>query len=197
VCSSDLTWANIPKRDFITTFSGLRAHCDRNDFVLGEPEDAPMFFDAVGIESPGLSSSPAIGDYLAKLAAEKLNAQPNPSFDPIRKGIPKFRDMTAEERAAAIAADPDFAKIVCRCETVTEAEIRQAIRRPVGARTVDGIKRRTRAGMGRCQAGFCTPRVVEILCEELGLDPTEVSKFGGNSKLLTGHLFEGDDDHAE
>ena len=191
------TWANIPKRDFITTFSGLRAHCDRNDFVLGEPEDAPMFFDAVGIESPGLSSSPAIGDYLAKLAAEKLNAQPNPSFDPIRKGIPKFRDMTAEERAAAIAADPDFAKIVCRCETVTEAEIRQAIRRPVGARTVDGIKRRTRAGMGRCQAGFCTPRVVEILCEELGLDPTEVSKFGGNSKLLTGHLFEGDDDHAE
>ncbi|MDO4566161.1 MAG: NAD(P)/FAD-dependent oxidoreductase [Oscillospiraceae bacterium] len=183
-------WEKIPTRDFITNFSGLRAHCvTTNDFVIGEPDDAPMFFNAAGIESPGLTSSPAIAEHLATEIASKLDARENASFNPIRKGIPKFREMTKEERAEAIKANPDFAKIVCRCETVTEAEIREAIRRPVGARTVDGIKRRTRAGMGRCQAGFCTPRVVEILCEELGLDPTEVTKFGGDSRLIEGHLF--------
>ena len=104
--------------------------------------------------------------------------------------------MSDEERAAAIAADPDFGKIVCRCETVTEAEIRESIRRPVGARDVDGVKRRTRAGMGRCQAGFCTPRVVEILAEELGISPLEVTKFGGDSRLLQGYLFEEDRENA-
>ncbi|MEG0751105.1 MAG: NAD(P)/FAD-dependent oxidoreductase [Oscillospiraceae bacterium] len=183
------TWKDIPRRDMITNFSGIRAHCDRGDFVIGEPDDAPMFFNAVGVESPGLTSSPAIADYLAKDVADKLGAKKNEKFDPIRKGIPKFREMNKEQRAEAIASNPDFAKIVCRCETVTEAEIREAIRRPVGARTVDGIKRRTRAGMGRCQAGFCTPRVVEILCEELNLTPLEVTKFGGDSKLLADNLF--------
>ena len=128
--------------------------------------------------------------------AEKLSLAPNPDFDPIRKSISKFREMSDEERAAAIAADPDFGKIVCRCETVTEAEIRESIRRPVGARDVDGVKRRTRAGMGRCQAGFCTPRVVEILAEELGISPLEVTKFGGDSKLLQGYLFEEDRENA-
>lgn len=189
-----LTWEHIPMRDVITTFSGIRAHCDRDDFVLGEAPDAPMFFNAVGVESPGLTSSPAIGRYLAELVAEKLGAKRNESFNPIRKGIPKFREMTNEERSKAIAANPEYAKIVCRCETVTEAEIRQAIRRPVGARTMDGIKRRTRAGMGRCQAGFCTPRTVQILSEELQISPLKVSKFGGDSELLSSFLFqEGDD----
>lgn len=184
------SWDKIPKRDMITNFSGLRAHCDTTgDFVIGEPDDAPMFFNAAGVESPGLTSSPAIAEDLATQIAGKLNATKKDDFNPIRKGIPKFREMNSEERAAAIAANPDYAKIVCRCETVTEAEIREAIRRPVGARTVDGIKRRTRAGMGRCQAGFCTPRVVEILCEELGLDATEVTKFGGDSALIQDHLF--------
>ena len=104
--------------------------------------------------------------------------------------------MTAAEREAAIASDPDFGKVVCRCETVTEAEIRKAIRRPVGALDIDGVKRRTRAGMGRCQAGFCTPRTVEILSEELGISPLEVTKFGGDSRLLQGYLFEEGEDHA-
>ncbi len=189
-----LTWEHIPMRDVITTFSGIRAHCDRDDFVLGEAPDAPMFFNAVGVESPGLTSSPAIGRYLADLVAEKLHAKVNPNYNPIRKGIPKFREMTNEERAKAIASNPDYAKVVCRCETVTEAEIREAIRRPVGARTIDGIKRRTRAGMGRCQAGFCTPRTVEILSEELHISPLEVTKFGGNSKLLSGNLFQKGDE---
>ena len=92
--------------------------------------------------------------------------------------------MTNEERSAAIAADPAFARIICRCETVTEAEIRDAIRRPVGARTLDGVKRRVRAGAGRCQGGFCMPRVIEILAEELGIAPTAVTRSGGNSYVL-------------
>ena len=184
------TWEHIPTRGFITTFSGLRSTGDTGDFVLGEPEDAPRFFNCCAVESPGLTSSPAIADWLSKDIAAKLELEPNPDFNPIRKSIPKFREMNDEEREAAIAANPDFGKIVCRCETVTEAEIREAIRRPVGALDVDGIKRRTRAGMGRCQAGFCTPRTVEILAEELGISPLEVTKFGGKSKLLKEYLFE-------
>lgn len=189
------TWKDIPGRALITEFSGLRAHCDRNDFVIGEAPDAEFFFNAAGIESPGLSSAPAIGRSLAEEIAEKLGAQKDPKFDPIRKGIPKFRELSNEKRAALIAADPDYAKIVCRCEMVTEAEIRESIRRPVGARTMDGIKRRTRAGMGRCQAGFCTPCVMEILCEELNLTPDQVTKCGGKSKLITGYLFSKEHSH--
>ena len=184
------TWEHIPTRGFITTFAGLRATGDTGDFILGEAEDAPLFFNCCAIESPGLTSSPAIAKWTANQIAERLELKENPYFDPIRKAIPKFREMSDEEREAAIAADPDFGKIVCRCETVTEAEIRESIRRPVGARDVDGVKRRTRAGMGRCQAGFCTPRTVEILAEELGISPLEVTKFGGESKILRGYLFE-------
>lgn len=184
-----LTWPDLPPRGAITVFSGNRAHCTKDDFILGECADAPLFFDAAGVESPGLTSAPAIGRALAKEIAEKLHLEPDPSFDPIRKGIPKFRELDNTAREKLIAEDPGYAKIVCRCELVTEAEIREAIRRPVGARTVDGIKRRTRAGMGRCQAGFCTPRTVEILAEELGISPLEVTKFGGKSKLLDGPLF--------
>ncbi|WP_277668436.1 NAD(P)/FAD-dependent oxidoreductase [Caproiciproducens galactitolivorans] len=194
---ASLTWEHIPMRNFITTYSGLRAHCDRNDFVLGEAPDAPMFFNAAGVESPGLTSAPAIAQYLAEMIADKLSANKNENFNPIRKGIPKFREMNDEQRARAISINPDYAKVVCRCETVTEAEIREAIRRPVGARSVDGVKRRTRAGMGRCQAGFCTPRTVEILCEELHISPLEVTKFGGNSKYIESYLFEkGDNENA-
>lgn len=187
---ASITWEDIPTRSFITTFAGVRAHCDRDDFVLGEAPDAKMFFNAAGVESPGLTSSPAIGVYLAGLIADKLGAKEKANFDPIRHAIPAFREMTNEQRTRAISANPDYAKVVCRCETVTEAEIRQAIRRPVGARTLDGVKFRVRAGMGRCQAGFCTPRTVQILCEELGVDPLEITKGAGASKLLMSHLFD-------
>ncbi len=190
------TWEHIPTRGFITTFAGLRSTGDTGDFILGEAEDAPLFFNCCAIESPGLTSSPAIAKWTAEQVADRLDLEPNPAFDPIRKAIPRFREMTDEQREAAIAADPAFGKIVCRCETITEAEIRESIRRPVGARDVDGIKRRTRAGMGRCQAGFCTPRVVEILAEELNISPLEVTKFGGGSKLLQGYLFKEGNEHA-
>lgn len=184
-----LTWENIPNRAFITNFSGVRSHPDTNDFIIGEASDTPLFFNAAGIESPGLTSSPAIACYLADEISKKLNAKPNKNFNPIRKSIPKFREMTNKQKREAIAANEDYGKIVCRCETITEAEIRQAIRRPVGARTIDGIKLRTRAGMGRCQSGFCLPRVLEILAEELNIKQTDVTKFGGKSNIVEDYIF--------
>ncbi len=184
-----LSWENIPARGFITAFSGIRAHLVQDDFVLGEPGDTPFFFNAAGVESPGLTAAPAIAVYLAESVAQRLRAQENPAFDPVRRGIPKFRMMAAAERARMIAENPDYANVVCRCETVTEAEIRESIRRPVGARTVDGVKFRTRAGMGRCQSGFCLTRVMEILSEELGVPETEITKSGGGSKLVFGRIF--------
>ncbi len=189
------TWPNLPARAFITSFAGLRAHCDRDDFIVGEVPDAPLFFDAAGIESPGLTSSPAIGYELADMVGQALKAARKKDFDPIRKGIPKFRELTNEKRAKLIEENKDFSKIVCRCETVTEAEIREAIRRPVGAVTVDGIKIRTRAGMGRCQAGFCTPRVLEILSEELHIPLEAIRKSGKDSRYVFGKIF--DDMEAE
>lgn len=190
LAAGSLTWNGIPSRGFITTYAGLRATSDHGDFILGEVSDAKNFFNCCGIDSPGLTAAPAIGKRISEQVAEKLGLEENKTFSPFRKAIPKFREMNDTERIRAIMANPDYASIVCRCENVTEAEIREAIRRPVGARDLDGIKRRTRAGMGRCQAGFCSPRVLEILAEELGVSVTEVTKCGGDSKMVKGMLFE-------
>ncbi|MHB9900416.1 FAD-dependent oxidoreductase [Clostridium botulinum] len=179
-----LSIKEIPMRQVITSFAGLRAHEENSDFIIGEAEDAKNFINAIGIESPGLTSAPAIGEYIREMIVEKLKPEENKEFNPIRKDIPKFREMINEERKEMIKENSDYGKIVCRCEVVTEGEIRDAIRRPLGAKTVDGIKRRTRAGMGRCQSGFCSNRIVEILAEELGIKRNEVTKFGGNSKIL-------------
>ncbi|MGJ8741112.1 NAD(P)/FAD-dependent oxidoreductase [Clostridium botulinum] len=179
-----LSIKEIPMRQVITSFAGLRAHEENSDFIIGEAEDAKNFINAIGIESPGLTSAPAIGEYIREMIVEKLKPEENKEFNPIRKDIPKFREMTNEERKEIIKENSAYGKIVCRCEVVTEGEIRDAIRRPLGAKTVDGIKRRTRAGMGRCQSGFCSNRIVEILAEELGIKRNEVTKFGGNSKIL-------------
>ena len=178
------TWNGLPLSGVIATFAGLRARGDRDDFVLGEPPDAPGFFNAAAIESPGLTAAPALGVWLAERIAGKLGAAKRPDFVSGSSHWPQFRSLNAEERAAAVARDPAYGRIVCRCETVTEAEVRAAIRCRIGARTLDGVKRRTRAGMGRCQGGFCTPRIIAILCEELGLTPEQVTKFGGESRLI-------------
>lgn len=183
---------NLPTRQIITSFAGQRAHMadfggeEDDDFVIGEAEDAPGFFDAAGIESPGLSSAPAIGEYVAEWIAARLSAKEKPDFKEKRKGMPNMAEADEEERKRLIAEDPAFANVICRCELVTEGEILAAIRRTLGATTLDGIKRRTRAGMGRCQAGFCSPKTVEILAEELGKDIGEITKTGGESRLLTG-----------
>ncbi len=173
---------DIPTRQVITSFAGLRAHEDGDDFVLGE--SAPGFFDAAGIESPGLTSAPAIGEYLAELIAEKLGLSENPAFDPLRKGVPKVKDLPVEERAALLRKDPAYGQIVCRCEEISYGEIRDAIHGILGAKTLDGIKRRTRAGMGRCQGGFCSPRVMDLLSQELGLDLTQIRKSGNDAQIV-------------
>ena len=173
---------NIPTRQVITSFSGLRAHEDGDDFVLGE--HAPGFFDAAGIESPGLTSAPAIGEYLAGLIGEKLSLPENPNFDPIRKGVPKLKEMEPEQRAEMIRQNPAYGQIICRCEEVSQGEILDAIHGILGAKTLDGVKRRTRAGMGRCQAGFCSPRVMDLLSQELGMDLTQVRKSGKDAQIV-------------
>lgn len=178
----------IPMNQVIASFSGLRSHCTKDDFVIGEAEDSKNFINAAGIESPGLSSAPAIAEMIEKIVVEKLNPEENPEFNPIRKGIPKFREMSNEERKEMIKKVPEYGKIVCRCETVTEGEILDSIRRPLGATTLDGVKRRTRSGMGRCQAGFCSSKIVDILCKELNLEKTEITKFGGKSNLIIGKI---------
>ncbi len=184
--TASLSVGVLPERQIITSFAGLRAHLETGDFEIGEAPDAEGFINAAGIESPGLSSAPAIGEYIAELIAKKLSAEPNPSFDPVRRGIRKFREMSNEERTRCIAENPAYGRVVCRCETVTEAEIVEAICRPLGATTLDGIKRRTRAGMGRCQSGFCSTRVMEILERELKIPRETVTKFGKGSELLVG-----------
>ena len=140
----------IPFRQVITSFAGLRAHEDGDDFVIGEPEDAPGFFDAAGIESPGLTSAPAIGVYLAGLIAEKSGAALNERFEGRRKGIVRPQELDRGEREALIKEHPEYGTIVCRCEGVSEGEILDAIHRTLGAVSLDGIKRRVRQGMGRC-----------------------------------------------
>ena len=184
-----LTWPKVNTRATITTFSGVRAHPDTDDFIIGPVHGAPEgAFEAIGIESPGLSAAPAIGEELGNLAAAFLKLPEKARFLPAVPLLRPFFAMTEEERAAACEKDPEYGRIVCRCEVVTEAEIRDAIRRPVGARSIDAVKRRTRAGMGRCQGGFCSPRVMEILCEELHVSPLEITKCGGESRLLAGTL---------
>ena len=181
---AERTWPAVSVRSNITNFSGVRAHLDTDDFVTGPVSGAPDAFEAIGIESPGLSSAPAVAVELSSLVAESMSLVRKPSILPPRKPLKPFHDMDDEERAAAVRSDPLNGNIICRCEIVTEAEIREAIRRPVGARTVDGVKRRTRAGMGRCQGGFCSPRVASIISEETGLSLKEITKDGGESRLL-------------
>ncbi len=177
---------NIPFRQVITSFAGLRAHEDHDDFVIGEAEDAAGFFDAAGIESPGLSSAPAIGAFLAKAIAGKAGAQEKADWNGTRKGIVRPETLGREERAALIKENPAYGTIICRCEGVSEGEIVDAITRTLGAKSLDGIKRRVRQGMGRCQAGFCTPRTMEILARECGIAMEEICKNAPGSEMLTG-----------
>lgn len=180
-----LTMPGLNKRNIITQFSGLRAHEAGDDFVVGESE-IEGFFNVAGIESPGLTAAPAIAVEIANLIAKKYNLSKKENFIKTRKGIPCFAKLTNEERQKLIDINPLYGKIVCRCEVVTEGEIIDSIRRPLGATDLDGVKRRTRSGMGRCQMSFCTPRILEILAEELKVDLTEITKCGGNSKVVAG-----------
>ncbi len=179
---------SLSKRDVITIFSGIRATPDTHDFIIEEDENIKNFINVAGIESPGLTSSVAIGRYIAELVSDKLNAKINLNFNPYREDIKRFSELSDGEREKMIKLYPSFGNIVCRCELVSEYEIVEAIRR--GARTIDSVKRRTRAGMGRCQGGFCLPRVMDILSRELKIDKTHITKFGKNSYILTEKRWE-------
>ncbi len=178
--------AELPMRQVITSFAGLRAHEDHHEFIIGEAKDARGFVDVSGIESPGLSSAPAIGLMVADIVSKMMDLDENPDFIATRRGILNPSELSKEERAKLIEVKPEYGNIICRCEMITEGEILDAIHRPVGARSLDGVKRRTRAGMGRCQAGFCSPRTMEILARELHVSMADITKSGGDSKLIVG-----------
>lgn len=185
--TSALSVKNVPMRAVITSFAGLRAHEDAGDFVLGEAEDAEGFFNAAGIESPGLSSAPAIGVMIAKEVANKLSLSENTSFNGKRKGILNPATLSLEERNELIKKNPAYGQIICRCESISKGEMLDAINRTLGARDLDGVKRRTRGGMGRCQGGFCSPRVMELLEQEVPMSPFDVTKNGENAKIVFGY----------
>lgn len=174
----------VPAGQVITSFAGLRAHLNGGDFVIGPVKEVPGFFDVAGIESPGLSCAPAIGIYVAKLVEEYMPAENDENFVFERKGIAHMSLLSDSEKQALICQNPAYGNVICRCEMITEGEILDAIHRPLGATTTDGIKRRTRAGMGRCQSGFCLPKVVEILARELGADESLICKASGDSYYL-------------
>ncbi len=172
-------------RNAITSFSGNRAHPTSDDFIIGSSAVNKNFINAAGIESPGLSSAPAIAEMVEGIVLELAGGlEKKADYNPIRPEPVRFRHMSTEERAKLIEKNKAYGRIVCRCETITEGEILDAIHAPAGARDVDGVKRRTRAGMGRCQGGFCGSKVVEILARELGVEMNEITKFGGESKIM-------------
>jgi glycerol-3-phosphate dehydrogenase len=179
-----LTSSSIPFHKIIRSYAGLRATSDRGDFIIEEAEGAKGFINVAGYESPGLSAIPAVAKYVVQLLVNisgGLTAKDN--FNPIRKKVLRFVELTEEEKRQLIKINPTYGKIVCRCETVTEGEIIDAIYR--GARSVKAVKKRTRSGCGRCQGGFCGPRIVEILARELGKSMKDIPYDHSKAYILT------------
>ena len=180
------TTAGIDYRNQVRNFAGVRANTAGDDFIIGFA--APRFVDCAGIKSPGLTAAPAIGEYVVGLLKE------DGLFMPVRCGfedgrrVVRIKELSAEEKNRAIAKNPLYGRVICRCESITEGEIVDAIRSPIPAHTVDGVKRRTNAGMGRCQGGFCGPRVVEILARELGCDQLDILKDRDGSYILSSKM---------
>ncbi len=176
---------NIPFDKAITSFCGLRSVGSTGDFIITSPQKG--FINAAGIESPGLSSSPAIAEYIVNMLKDTgLELKENENFNPFRKPSHAFREADIDTKNRIIKKDSRYGKIVCRCETVTEGEIVEAIHQNPGARDIDGVKRRTRSGLGRCQGGFCLPYVAEILSKELGIPYEAVTKSGKASEIVIG-----------
>ena len=173
-------------RDNIKNFNGLRAESDQPDFIIGEVEDAPYFFNIAGTKSPGLTSAPAIGLDVANMIVEKLGNVNKKTEHKKNKPQIHFMELSNEEKAEVIKKDPRYGRIICRCESIIEGEIVDVIHRMVGAKTVDGVKKRCRPGMGRCQGGFCGPRVQEILARELNKKLDEIVQDKVGSYILTG-----------
>ena len=181
--SADRLCRNLPRGAAITSFAGVRAYCDRHDFVIEWSEADDHLFNVAGIESPGLTSAPAIGRHVAKQLSAALSLAQKTDFAATRRPAHFFSQLSQEEKCAYIKEHPDYGRIVCRCEGISLGEIRDAVRTAPRAETVDAVKRRTRAGMGRCQGGFCQPVVVRVISEELGIPYEQVTKSGGGSHI--------------
>jgi len=169
----------------ITSFCGLRAVGSTGDFIINS--NVENVINVAGIESPGLSSAPAIAEYVRDMLAENgLELNEKADFNPIREPKHHFREASVEEKNEIIKKDPSYGRIICRCETVSEGEILDAIRSNPPARDIDGVKRRTRSGMGRCQGGFCGPYVMELIAKERNVAFESVTKSGGESVMVYG-----------
>lgn len=182
----------LSRRDVITSYAGLRpktvssAVGGFDDFTIAEVPELPGMMHLVGIESPGLTAAPAMALDIVKWVSTYLPLRSNSQFHPQRKATVIFNELPPQQQAELVDADPDYGQIVCRCETITRKEILEAIHNPLGAQTIGAIKYRSRATMGRCQGGFCGPRIEEILEEEMGVLPTKMSLRGDGSWLFAG-----------
>lgn len=180
---------SVPLGKTITSFCGLRAVGSTGDFIINSPIKG--FINAAGIESPGLSASPAIAKYIVDIIKnDGIRLTENKSYNPVRKPSHYFREASFEEKNRIIKENPSYGRVICRCETVTEGEIAAAIHTNPGARDIDGVKRRTRSGMGRCQGGFCMPAVAEILAREMNVPFESITKIGGESLITFGKTKE-------
>lgn len=175
----------LPRDQIITTFSGIRVEPDTGDFVIREYPQAPGFIDVAGIKSPGLTAAPAFALQVEKYIIKYFGMIDIKSdYQPRRRKLIHFQDLPHEERRELVEKDSRYGRIICRCETVTEGEIVDLIHRNAGARTLDGVKRRARCGGGRCQGGFCGPRIIEILARELGIPRVRIRKDGAGSEII-------------
>ncbi|NLT73499.1 MAG: NAD(P)/FAD-dependent oxidoreductase [Chloroflexi bacterium] len=175
----------LESRQIIRSFTGLRASGSTGDFMIDAPKERPGLLILAGIESPGLTASPAIALEVVEMLREAgLELQERAEYVPLRRGIPRFSQLSPAEQEALIARDPRYGRIICRCETVTEGEVVAACHGAIPARTYDALKRRTRVGTGRCQGGFDLPLVLEIMARELGLSPLEITQKGGASNIV-------------
>ena len=178
---------NVKLNSVITSFAGIRAHSTKNDFIIEPSKVNPHFINVAGIESPGLSAAPAIAEYVEEIMLDTMGKLPKKvKWQRTRPEPVRFRELSTVERRELIEKNPAYGQIVCRCETVTEGEIIDACHSTIPALDLDGIKRRTRAGMGRCQSGFCGPKVAEIISRELKEDLLDVTKFGRKSNVVVG-----------
>lgn len=177
-------------RENIRNFAGIRANTEFDEFCIGESRSAKGFLNLGGIKSPGLTAAAAIGRYAAGLLKDMgLELIEKDSFDDTREVI-RFKELSDLEKNELIERDPAFGRVICRCETITEGEIVAALHSVIPARSINGVKRRCNAGMGRCQGGFCSPRVCRIIARELGIDETEVVEEKEGSNVLYSRLKE-------
>ncbi|MEA2076974.1 MAG: NAD(P)/FAD-dependent oxidoreductase [Candidatus Marinimicrobia bacterium] len=176
----------LAKDQVITTFSGMRAEPSTGDFIIQDYDEAPGFIDVAGIKSPGLSAAPAIAEYVTDLVKKYIKLKNKDNYKSGRRKIVRFHTLSYEEKAALVKENPQYGRIICRCEGVTEAEIVDCIHRNAGAHTLDAVKRRTRSGGGRCQGGFCAPRIIDILSRELKIPKEQILKDSSESRIIFG-----------